>query len=96
MLPRLWQLAREQAEILKAHDEIIGIGLYGSLSYDRVTPFSDLDIFIVTTESEHNPEIDHRVIDGIRADFIWHTLEKWQKTSVLNRVGWSRMPASAR
>ena len=79
MLSRLRQMAQQQAEILQTRDVVIGLGLYGSLAYNRVTPFSDLDIFIITTESEHNPNVEHRLRDGIRIDFIWETLEKWQQ-----------------
>ena len=55
------------------------MGLYGSLSYNQVTPFSDLDIFVVTTELEHSPAVEHRLKDGIRVDLIWEPLEKWRK-----------------
>ena len=79
MLSRLKQMAQQQAEILQTRDEVIGLGIYGSLAYNRVTPFSDLDIFIITAESEHNPDIEHRLRDGIRIDFIWETLERWQQ-----------------
>lgn len=79
MLSQLWKVARKQVGILQERDEVVGIGIYGSLSYDRVTPFSDIDLFIVTSESEHSPSIEHRVIDGVRADFMWQPLEKWQK-----------------
>ena len=78
MLSRLRQMAQQQAEILQTRDEVIGLGIYGSLAYNRVTPFSDLDIFIITTESEHNPNVEHQLRDGIRIDFIWETLEKWR------------------
>lgn len=79
MISWLWQLAYQQAAILQTRDEVIGVGLYGSLSYNRVTPFSDLDIFILTSESEHSPDVEHRLCDGIRVDFIWETLDRWQK-----------------
>ena len=79
MVSRLWQVAHQWAAKLQARDEVIGVGLYGSLSYDCVTPFSDLDIFVVTSESEHSPAIEHRLCNGVRVDFIWETLDRWQK-----------------
>lgn len=79
MRSRLLKIAQQQTESLKRRDEVIGIGLYGSVAYNKVTPFSDLDMFIITTESYHSPTIEHRLCDGIRADFIWESLEDWQK-----------------
>ena len=79
MLSRLKQMAQQQSAILQTRDEVIGLGTYGSLAYNRVTPFSDLDIFIITTESEHTPDTEHRLYEGIRVDFIWEPLEKWRK-----------------
>lgn len=79
MRSRLLKIAQQQTESLKKRDEVIGIGLYGSVAYNKVTPFSDLDMFIITTESEHYPAIEHRLCDGVRADFIWESFENWQK-----------------
>lgn len=79
MRSKLRQMAEQLATSLQARNEIIGLGIYGSVAYNRVTPFSDLDIFIITSESEHEPSVEHRLHDGIRVDFTWHTLDKWHK-----------------
>ena len=84
MRSRLLQIAQQLMESLKKRDEVVGIGLYGSVAYNKVTPFSDLDMFIITTESEHSPEVEHRLYDGVRVDLIWETLERWQKIRYAN------------
>jgi len=67
---RLMTAAKQQAEVLKRRENVVGITLYGSLVTGDVTQFSDVDIIAVIEGKEPEYHAEHRLVDGQKIDIM--------------------------